>query len=224
MTTGGVSLSGVSPGPGTIETAILTVAPPKDFEVFSSCVLAPGDPFTGVITPTASSPFFLAGSLHIHLGMEESSTSKSTTCLAIYIERTNVNQTTKLPIGSLMVDVVELERDMTCTPSRRGVLPHSSRYRNEDCVQTMKQVIPSQHRSWSPGEVNLLLKLRRDEQRSWSEADLKRSISSRSSMVFDLLSIACLSIVLSLVCLFSYCCCSLTGMGEYERYCPATSS
>lgn len=32
------------------------------------------------------------------------------------------------------------------------------------------------------GEVNLLLKLRRDEQRPWSEADLKRSISSRSRL------------------------------------------
>lgn len=39
-------------------------------------------------------------------------------------------------------------------------------------------------------EVILLLKLRRDEQRPWSEADLKRSISSRSS-------IACLTIFVS---------------------------
>jgi hypothetical protein len=114
ITTGAVSLSGISPGCGTVETAASTADPPKDSKVFSSYVLAPSDPFTGVITPPASLPFFLAGPLHIHLQMEQSSTSKSTArCLAFSIERTNVNQTTKLPIGSLMVDVVELERDMT---------------------------------------------------------------------------------------------------------------
>ncbi|KAJ5444671.1 uncharacterized protein N7458_008543 [Penicillium daleae] len=113
ITTGAVSFSGVSPGCGTVETAASTADPPKDSKVFSSCVLAPSDPFTGVITPPALLPFFLAGPLYIYLQIEQSSTSKSTArCLAFSIERTNVNQTTKLPIGFLMVDVVELERDM----------------------------------------------------------------------------------------------------------------
>ncbi|KAJ5240098.1 hypothetical protein N7468_004717 [Penicillium chermesinum] len=114
ITTGGVSLAGVSPGSGTVERAVSTADPPKDIKVISSCFLAPNDPFTGVITPTASSPFFQAGPLHIHLEMEESSASESTTkCLAFSIERMNVKQITKLPIGSLMLDVMELERDMT---------------------------------------------------------------------------------------------------------------
>jgi hypothetical protein len=46
--------------------------------------------------------------------MEGSLTSESTTKgLTFSIERTNVNQTIKFPFGSLMVDVVELDRDMT---------------------------------------------------------------------------------------------------------------
>lgn len=76
ITTGVVSLSGVSLGSGNVETAVSTAKPPKDLKVFSSCVLAPSDPFTGVITPTNSSPFFLASPLHIHLEMEERSNFK----------------------------------------------------------------------------------------------------------------------------------------------------
>lgn len=75
ITTGAVSLSGVSLGSGTVETVVLTANPPGDSKVFSGCVLAPSDLLTGVITPTALSPFFLAGPLHIYLEMEESSTS-----------------------------------------------------------------------------------------------------------------------------------------------------
>jgi hypothetical protein len=46
--------------------------------------------------------------------MEGSSTSESITRgLSFSIERTDVNQIIKFPTGSLMVDVMELERDMT---------------------------------------------------------------------------------------------------------------
>ncbi|KAJ5588770.1 hypothetical protein N7537_011448 [Penicillium hordei] len=114
ITTGAVSLSGVSPGSRTVETAVSTANPPGDSKVFSGCVLAPSDRLTGIITPTAPSPFFLAGPLHIHLEMEGSSTSESITRgLSLSIERTDVEQIIKFPTGSLMVDVVELERDMT---------------------------------------------------------------------------------------------------------------
>lgn len=114
ISTGAVSPSGFSPGSGTVETAVSTADPLKDSKVFSSCVLAPSDLLTGVITPTTPSPFFLAGPLHIHLEMKGSSTSESIIKgLTFSIERTNVNQTIKFPTGSLIVDVVELERDMT---------------------------------------------------------------------------------------------------------------
>jgi hypothetical protein len=114
ITTGAVSLSGFSPGSRAVETAVSTADPLKDFKVVSSCDIAPSDTFTGVITPTTPSPLFLAGPLHIHLEMEGSSTSESITKgLTFSIERTNVNQTIKFPTGSLIVDVVELQRDMT---------------------------------------------------------------------------------------------------------------
>ncbi|KAF3399878.1 hypothetical protein F1880_008447 [Penicillium rolfsii] len=114
ITTGAVSLSGISLGSGTVETAVSTADPPGDSKVFSACVLAPSDLLTGIITPTAPSPFFLAGPLHIHLEMEGSSTTESITkSLTFSIERTDVNQIKKIPTESLIVDVVELEGVMT---------------------------------------------------------------------------------------------------------------
>ncbi|KAJ5542824.1 hypothetical protein N7535_005248 [Penicillium sp. DV-2018c] len=114
ITTEVVSLPEVSTGSGTMESTVSTANPPKDPKVLSRCVLALGDQFTGVITPTDSSLFFLAGPLHIHLEMEEGSISEpATKALAFSMERTSSKQVNKLPLGSLLVDVVELERDMT---------------------------------------------------------------------------------------------------------------
>ncbi|GIC85840.1 nucleic acid/nucleotide deaminase domain-containing protein [Aspergillus udagawae] len=108
-----ISVTSVYPGSEIVDTAV-TAADSLERKKLSSCVLAPSDMFTGVIFPTASSPLFQAGSLHVHLEMEESSTSESSAkCLFYSIERTTVNHATKMPVEPLMVDVVELEREMT---------------------------------------------------------------------------------------------------------------
>jgi hypothetical protein len=110
----------ISQGSRILKTAVST-AEPVSFKVFNSCVLAPSDPITGVISPTASSQYFLAGPLHIHLEMEESPMAESAAnYLAYSIERLTVDQTTKLPVESLIVDVVELERERTYPLSADG--------------------------------------------------------------------------------------------------------
>jgi hypothetical protein len=144
------SVARVSPGSEIVESVVSTDQPPVDTESFSSCVLAPSAMFTGVISPSASAPCFLAGSLHIHLEMEESSKSEcAAKCLAYSIERLTVNQITKLPIESLMMDVVELEREMTYPlPANADVLPHSSQYCSENRVQALKRLISPLAPNW----------------------------------------------------------------------------
>lgn len=114
----------VSSGSGIMETAVSTAVStadplermdlPVDFKVFRRCIRAPSDPFTGVISSTASTSFFLTRPLYIYLEMDESSTPESSAkCLSYSIERITVDQTTTLPVESLMVDVVKLEREMS---------------------------------------------------------------------------------------------------------------
>ncbi|KAJ5377963.1 uncharacterized protein N7496_005372 [Penicillium cataractarum] len=109
------SVAGVSPESEIVESAVpIADTPPVDCKSFSNCVLAPSDTFTGVISPAVSAPCFLAGPLHIHLEMEEISKSEcAARCLVYSIERMTVSQTTKLPIESPMMDVVELKSEMT---------------------------------------------------------------------------------------------------------------
>jgi hypothetical protein len=70
-------------------------------ELLRSCVQAPSDPSTGVVNPTASSPFFSPGRLHIYSEMEENSTLELAAQSLVYsIEIMTIGQTTMLPIES----------------------------------------------------------------------------------------------------------------------------
>lgn len=83
-------------------------------EVFRSCVQAPGDKFPGTISPRTSSPLFSAGRLHIHFEMEENLTLESAAKSLVYsIEIMTANQTTMLPVESLIVGMAELWSEMT---------------------------------------------------------------------------------------------------------------
>jgi hypothetical protein len=110
----------VSADPGIMKTAVsnaellerkyLSVGS----ELLRSCVQAPGDPSTGAVNLTASSPFFSAGRLHIYFEMVENSTLELAAQRLVYsIKIITVDQTTMLSVGSLIVDVTKLEREMT---------------------------------------------------------------------------------------------------------------
>ncbi|KAJ6161863.1 hypothetical protein N7485_010093 [Penicillium canescens] len=89
-------------------------SPSANNKLFSSCSLVLSDPFTGLIHTLDSPPFFFADRLHIYLEMEESSTSESTSQFPVYtIEPITVDQVTRLSNESLMVDVMELQGEMT---------------------------------------------------------------------------------------------------------------
>ncbi|KAJ5098397.1 hypothetical protein N7532_005398 [Penicillium argentinense] len=104
----------VPPGPSILETAVSTAGLSVGFKEASSRVLASSNPFTGVITPTASSPFFLTGPLHIQLEMEEGLDPEfATKSLAYSIEKLTVDQSNELPIETLTMDVVKLEGEIT---------------------------------------------------------------------------------------------------------------
>ncbi|CAG8418782.1 unnamed protein product [Penicillium salamii] len=109
-----VSLPSVSPGCKIVETAVSTTDPIVNPRVSSGCVLELNCPLTGIISVTASSLLFLADALHIHLEMEDRATVNSRTkCLAYSIERMSAKQATRLPIGTPIVDVMELGKEMT---------------------------------------------------------------------------------------------------------------
>lgn len=114
------SVSSVSPDPGIMRTAVSTAELLErkylsvGSELLRDCVQAPSDPSTGAVNLTASSPFFSASRLHIYLEMEENSTLElAAQSLVHSIEIMNVDQTTMLPIESLIVDAMKLEREMT---------------------------------------------------------------------------------------------------------------
>ncbi|KAJ5692350.1 hypothetical protein N7462_001773 [Penicillium macrosclerotiorum] len=121
-------VSSVSPIPAVVESEVSITNPPEmktppvEIETYlralvresaGEVVLAASEPFTGILSPTASSPLFLAGPLHVHLEMEASSTCEAAKCLAYSIERIAIDQVLELPAETLTVNVVDLEREVT---------------------------------------------------------------------------------------------------------------
>lgn len=114
------SVPSFSPDPGIMKFAVSDAEllerkyPSIGSELLRSCVQAPSDPSTASVNPTASSPFFSAGRLHIYFEMEENSTLELAAQSLVYsIEIMTVGRTTMLSVGSLIVDVTKLEREMT---------------------------------------------------------------------------------------------------------------
>ncbi|KAJ5111700.1 hypothetical protein NUU61_001330 [Penicillium alfredii] len=113
------SVPSVSPGPGIMKFAVsdagllerkyLSVGS----ELLRCCVQTPSDPSTGTVNPTASSLFFSAGRLHLYFEIENSTLELAAQSRTYSNEIMTVDQTTMLSVGSLIVDVTKLEREMT---------------------------------------------------------------------------------------------------------------
>ncbi|KAI2794022.1 hypothetical protein POX_a00612 [Penicillium oxalicum] len=121
MTSNSVSLSAGAQGSSIASPPGSAIGVPQHSQVLETCALEPHNLSTEVRTPPISSQIFLAGSLNIHLEIEESPDARLTERgLAVSIEKLQLEQTTGLPLESLVVDAwepgLEIEKTFELPP------------------------------------------------------------------------------------------------------------
>ena len=121
MTSNSVSLSAGAQGSSIASPPGSAIGVPQHSQVLETCALEPHNLSTEVRTSPISSQIFLAGSLNIHLEIEESPDARLTERgLAVSIEKLQLEQTTGLPLESLVVDAwepgLEIEKTFELPP------------------------------------------------------------------------------------------------------------